>query len=205
MARPSNPELPAAILEAAEKRVAASGHDGLNMRDLAADVGVTPAALYYYFASKERILLELRLRAACRLSETMRKIDGSHGARAAIRALGVAYIAFAEEHPHLYGLLVETRIGAELASGEETETLRLPYDAARRLLENLVDRGLCVCDPDGRAAIGWILLHGFCSLLAAGNLEAVSRLDRETLKETFLEYFGTGPFIDGEPGRTAPD
>lgn len=40
------------ILEAAKKSAQAHGYGGLSMRDLAADVGIKAASLYYHFPSK---------------------------------------------------------------------------------------------------------------------------------------------------------
>ncbi len=41
-----------AVLQAARRRAQAHGYNGLNFRDLAAEVGVKSASLYYYFPSK---------------------------------------------------------------------------------------------------------------------------------------------------------
>ena len=41
-----------AILQAARRRAQAHGYNGLNFRDLATEVGVKSASLYYYFPSK---------------------------------------------------------------------------------------------------------------------------------------------------------
>ncbi len=46
-----------AILDAAEARAGASGADGVSMRALAADLGVTPMALYRHFADKDALLV----------------------------------------------------------------------------------------------------------------------------------------------------
>ncbi|MDO5531470.1 TetR/AcrR family transcriptional regulator [Sutterella sp.] len=44
-----------AILDAAEARFANSGIDGVAMREIAEDVGITKAALYYHFTSKDEL------------------------------------------------------------------------------------------------------------------------------------------------------
>ena len=198
MTRPSNPEMPKIILEAAEKIVSAKGHEALNMRSLAADVGVTPTTLYYYFKSREYILLRLKVRAARLLNDSVHRVDISGSPHDVIRALGQAYIEFAETHPQLYRLLVEVRFEPSIAGEGDQKIMRLSYDAARRLLQSFVDQGVCQCDPDKRAMIGWILLHGFASLLVAGTLEWVSEVDREELKRSFLDYYSSGPWDDDE-------
>jgi AcrR family transcriptional regulator len=199
MTRPSNPEMPERILSAAEKIVGAGGQEALNMRSLARDVGVTPTTLYYYFKSREHILVELSLRAARRLNENVRAVDLSLGPRQAIRALGEAYIGFAEEQPSLYRLLMEVLLDPSVVTGDDRETLRFSYRAARRLLDELVKTGASKYDPDRMAMIGWILLHGFSSLFVAGTLEVVSGVGREELKQVFLDYFSARPFGGAKP------
>jgi len=47
------------ILDAARARIAENGYLSLNMRDLAAAAGVSPATLYSYFATKEELFVTL--------------------------------------------------------------------------------------------------------------------------------------------------
>ncbi|CAG0980181.1 Biofilm operon icaADBC HTH-type negative transcriptional regulator IcaR [Burkholderiales bacterium] len=46
------------ILELAIPLFAKAGYDGISMRDIAAAVGVTPAALYHHFSDKEQLYLD---------------------------------------------------------------------------------------------------------------------------------------------------
>jgi TetR/AcrR family transcriptional regulator len=52
---PSQPAGADKILEASLPLFAATGFHGVSMRDVAAAVGVTPAALYYHFPDKEQL------------------------------------------------------------------------------------------------------------------------------------------------------
>ncbi|MBI4721160.1 MAG: TetR/AcrR family transcriptional regulator [Chitinivibrionia bacterium] len=189
MTRPSNPQLPERILDQAEGIVAAGGSQALNMRRLAEKIGITSTTLYYYFDSKEHILLQLKLRAAWKLSAKMRQIDATWEPRRAIRALGEAYISFAEEHPHLYKLYMETALDTLLASEEDRAALHRSYLAAQSGLEKMAARGLYKHEPRSGTMKGWILLHGFVSLLLAGTLERVTNLSRDELKKVFLDYY----------------
>lgn len=51
------------ILEQAVQLFAQSGYDGVSMRAIASSVGVTVAALYYYFPDKEQLYLDAIARA----------------------------------------------------------------------------------------------------------------------------------------------
>jgi AcrR family transcriptional regulator len=52
-ARSGRPDTKGAILEAARARFVASGYEGTTMREVAADAGVDPALVSYFFGGKE--------------------------------------------------------------------------------------------------------------------------------------------------------
>ncbi len=191
MPRPSNPELPGRILETAEKIVAAEGHHALNMRRLADEVGITPTTLYYYFDSKDHILAQLKLRAAKRLNGRLQRMDLADPARA-LREFARAYVSFAEENPNLYRLVTERTAGGAPLSRDEERTLHFAYFAAERVLDALKQRETCEIDPRTKAMEGWMLLHGFVSLLTSGALETVAGVHRDELKKTFFEIYASG-------------
>lgn len=51
-----------AVMQAARRRAQAHGYNGLNFRDLAAEVGIKSASLYYYFPSKADLGAEVARR-----------------------------------------------------------------------------------------------------------------------------------------------
>jgi len=191
--RPANPELPGRILDAAERIVAAQGHDALNMRRLAGAAGITPTTLYYYFDSKDHILAQIKLRAAKRLNGKLQRLDLSDPA-GALRELARAHVAFAEEHPRLYRLFMERLSSRAPLTEDEQRTLHFSYFAAERALGALEPRGKSETggfDPRSGAMEKWVLLHGFVSLLASGALETVVGADREELKKAFFGIFAS--------------
>ncbi|NIO29549.1 MAG: TetR family transcriptional regulator [Candidatus Latescibacteria bacterium] len=198
MTRLPNPELPERILSVAEKIVAADGHFALNMRRLAKEVGVTPTTLYYYFKSKEHIFVQIKLRTARKLNEKIGQIDPTRDPQSAIRTLGEIYIEFAEDNPHLYRHFMEELLDKTLVRGDEYETLHFSYLAARKMLEDLAAKGLYRDDPRKGAMIGWILLHGFVSLLISGTLESVEGSSKDELKAIFMDFYTPGPPRDEE-------
>ena len=57
------------MVEAAVEEVAATGFDGLTVRNVARRAGVSPATAYTYFASKEHLLTEVFWRRLSALAE----------------------------------------------------------------------------------------------------------------------------------------
>ncbi len=62
------------ILDAARTRIAERGYLSLNMRDLAAGAGVSPATLYSYFATKEELFATLYAEAIRAHTEAFRPV-----------------------------------------------------------------------------------------------------------------------------------
>ena len=196
MTRLANPELPEKILREAEQIVTDSGHESLNMRDLARRVGVSATAIYHYFESKEALLLQIRLAAAEKLNRRIRAIDPQLDAHESLHRLGAEYIEFAEQHPNLYRLLFETPVGSTPIGEAEQPVLYYTYYTARNALERMATSKTHPIDPRYGAMIGWIKLHGFCSLLMSGTLQLAEGMDREELKALFLRYYTGGGMMD---------
>jgi AcrR family transcriptional regulator len=192
MTRLANPDLPEKILEEAQRIVADSGHESLNMRDLAHRVGVSATAIYHYFDSKEALLLQIKLAAAEKLNRGIKAIDPQLDPHESLHQLGVRYVEFAEHHPNLYRLLFETPIGAAPVGEAEQPVLYYTYYTARNALERMAASKNYSLDPRYGAMMGWIMLHGFCSLLMSGTLQLAEGMDPDELKSLFLRFYTGG-------------
>src|SRR3954466_14173370 len=89
------------LCEAAERLFAEQGPDAVTMRQLAAELGVSPMTPYRYFKDKEDILAAVRTTGFNRFAEALERArDAASSARAKGAAVGEAYVTFAFEHPH---------------------------------------------------------------------------------------------------------
>ncbi len=192
MTRAANVDLPARILAEAERVVIASGYQGVNMRRLASKLGVSPTAIYHYYESKEAILRKLRIAVAEKLNDKIRVIDSRLPPHEFLAELGLRYLAFAQENPNLYRLLFEAPFD-ERAEAEDHPVLYFTYLAARGALTEMARLGLPVPDPRHGAMMGWMMLHGFCSLMMSGLLPLAEGMTRESLQELFMSYYAQGP------------
>lgn len=192
MTRAANIDLPTKIMKEAERVVIAEGHEGINMRRLAARVGVSATAIYHYFQSKEAILRKLRMGTAEKLNDRIRGISASLSPDDFLEELGRQYLAFAQENPNLYRLLFEAPFD-ERAEVEDHPVLYYTYLAARGALEKMAAQGVPMPDPKHGAMMGWMMLHGFCSLMMSGLLPRAEGMSRESLQELFMRYYARGP------------
>lgn len=133
---------PSQITEAALRMFAERGFAGTRLEDVALEAGISKAALYLYFDSKERLFeAVIRQAIAPKLEQAITMIDAFEGSTASLVKMLLAVFEKAIDSPVP---IVAKLIVAE--SGNFPELARLWVDlAARRVLslvERLVQRGI---------------------------------------------------------------
>ena len=159
------------LCEAAERLFAERGPDAVTMRQLAAELGVSPMTPYRYFRDKDDILAAIRTNGFNRFAEALEKArDGAEGARAKGKAVGEAYVTFALEHPHAYKLMFDLN----QPHIEKYPELVTAGKRARQTMTGYVDDAVSEGIMKGDAAeIGmmfWAAVHGAVVLELAGML-----------------------------------
>ena len=94
------------ILAAAVEQLEQQGLRGLSLRSLAASLGLTPNALYRYFADRAVLESALAGEVSRRLHLAMQRGVRKDDPEQTIRGIARAYLAFARKHPNLYELLL---------------------------------------------------------------------------------------------------
>ena len=98
----------ARMCDAAERRFAKHGVDGVTMRQLADELGCSAMTPYRYFRDKDEILAAVRAAAFDRFADAMEKAARIRGdAAAKARAVGAAYIRFALRDQRAYRLMFD--------------------------------------------------------------------------------------------------
>src|SRR5581483_11774368 len=96
------------LCDAAERLFAEQGPDAVTMRQLAAELGVSPMTPYRYFKDKDDILAAVRTNGFNRFAQALETARASATeARARGAAVGEAYVDFAFAHPHTYKLMFD--------------------------------------------------------------------------------------------------
>ncbi|MGZ3376467.1 MAG: TetR/AcrR family transcriptional regulator [Phenylobacterium sp.] len=159
------------LCEAAERLFAERGPDAVTMRQLAAELGVSPMTPYRYFEDKDDILAAVRANGFTRFAvalETAR--DSAVGARAIGTAVGDAYVNFALENPHAYKLMFDfNQPHAEkypdlVAAGQRAQKTMTDH------VEDALKEGLMEGDPQQIGLMLWASIHGAVILELAGML-----------------------------------
>ena len=126
------------LCEAAERLFAERGPDAVTMRQLAAELGVSPMTPYRYFQDKDDILAAVRANGFNRFADALEAARASAGsARAKGAAVGEAYLNFAFEHPHTYKLMFDLNQPHEADYPDLVAAGRRAFPSIVGLLRNL--------------------------------------------------------------------
>lgn len=135
-----------------------------SLRAVARRVGVSQAAPYRHFGSKQDIEAAMAEHGFRELQTALREvIDAAEAGRVPLVDLALTYIHFAEDHPALYALM----FGSELA---EDENRRAACAQVFALIEEVAAATHPDRDAHGMATAGWALAHGMATLHLEGTL-----------------------------------
>jgi AcrR family transcriptional regulator len=120
----------AEIKTRAVDQVAAGGAESVSLNAIARAMGMSPAALYRYFASRDALLAELVADAYGSLADALAQVaERAGGGPGALVAVAHAYRDWALAHPNSYLLIFQTPSG----SGLELEPERTVAAAQRSM------------------------------------------------------------------------
>ena len=156
------------ILNAGQKLWRSRGERGLTLRAVAREAGTSTPTVYKRFQNKQAILTTLALRIRAQLNEYLFAADS-------IEDVCRRYLAFAEEHPHEYQLL--------LNSWGDIFHPNQPRPGRAWLMAQFVKRFGGNAEDYARPVYALILLsHGAATLLSI----PADELSREELRSNFL-------------------
>ena len=156
---------------AAERLFAERGPDAVTMRQLAAELGVSPMTPYRYFADKEAILAAVRTHGFERFAQALETAYATPGSsRAKGAAVGEAYMDFAFGHPQTYKLMFDLNQPDEERYPELIAAVARAHETMTRYVKDLVAEGVLAGDPDEIGRMFWAAAHGSVVLELAGKL-----------------------------------
>jgi len=178
------------------------GPDAVVLREATRMVGVVPNAAYRHFADRDELLAAVCAAAmdelAARMAAGVARVPGQHGdpiaAGQRLRAIGVAYLAFAQDEPGLFAaafaLPQQHAYGVpDGATGPD----RSPLSQLRAVLDELVEAGvLGRRRRDGIEYPIWSTVHGLAVLAGQGPLRDVPEAARQHLDELTLAFIQDG-------------
>src|ERR687885_2712367 len=98
-------DLRAALIQAADEIIAEGGIEAFSLRAAAQRAGVSPAAPAHHFGSAKGLLTEVALLAFERVGRYIEAAGHSDDVVTDMRALGLALVTFAVDHPGHFRLM----------------------------------------------------------------------------------------------------
>ena len=162
-----------ALLEQAERTVRERGVQGVSLRELAREVGVSHGAPRRHFPDRQALLDALAEEGFARLGAELRAALDASGEdfEARLRASATAYVRFATRDAALLELMFAGK------QREESGTLHEAADRAFSVLLELIHQGQAqgALEAGEPERIGWVLLatiQGIAALVTGGIIRA---------------------------------
>jgi AcrR family transcriptional regulator len=193
MPRPANPTLRDDILRAALRLVEQKGPGGITMREVAAALGYSATAIYQHFASKEALLLTLKVQAGDLLAEEMAAASHAPTLAEQLHVMAHRYMAFGLQNPAYYRLIFQDTVSGLPLSPEHHARMRRAWSIMRETLAAwLAARGVPDMIVDHEANVVWAMVHGFTSLALAHRLPGSDQDALHTLLDLALGHWANG-------------
>lgn len=162
-----------ALIEAARSLIAQRGPAGFTLAEAAKLVGVTAAAPYRHFSDRDALMGELARRGFDQFGARLKTAwnAGRPDPQTAFRAMGQAYLAFAQDEPGLY---------MAMFGNAQTLPPEGPANPGVAAMDGLIGAAAVVLQNSGGSVRGarklameiWALSHGVAMLMLGGHLHA---------------------------------
>ncbi len=173
------------IINTAYDMIIEHGLDAVSLRAVAERLDYSPAALYRYFSSKDELVDAVRIKCFEQLNAAI--FQRLHGVSSPARMLlvgGLAYIAFAREHPVKYHLLFHTGP----SPSTQAENQKLAMRSLLYIVRHGIEMGVFATDAnyteDALVLHCWGTVHGLAMLQTTVMLDEQARMAEVT--ETIL-------------------
>jgi AcrR family transcriptional regulator len=194
-----------ALLRAAERVLEREGLAGLTLRAVAREAGVSHAAPTHHFGDLTGLLSELAAVGFRQFNAAMASsCDTATTPLARALARPKAYVAYAEAHPGMYGIMFRTeRLDYSRPSLHEAAEASFAglANAVGMMRQEQISGDALTLHQGAAIARAWSMVHGFTTLLLDGRLsDILGRLPEGTTAERLLEAMLMAPLTGKLPG-----
>jgi len=181
-----------ALLLAAERVLERDGLAGLTLRAVAREAGVSHAAPTHHFGDLTGLVSELAAIGFRQFNAAMMAAcDAATTPLARALARPKAYVAYAQAHPGMYGLMFRTeRLDYSRPSLHEAAEASFAglANAIGAMRQEKIEGDSLTLQQAAAIARAWSMVHGFTMLLLDGRLEDIlDRMPPGTTTEQLLE------------------
>jgi AcrR family transcriptional regulator len=195
-------DLRQALLDAGLQLARTGGPAAVGLREATRRAGVAPNAAYRHYASQQHLLRAVRHASfaivgnvfEAALSKLPKLKQPDRRARAALRALGLAYLQFAQDEPGWFRTAFCTPNDvAEQTPEKQGDKGRTPYELLCEVMDNHVDAGLLTkAQRPGAEFMVWSAVHGLALFFIDGPLDKMPRNQTQQMGERLLSMIENG-------------
>jgi AcrR family transcriptional regulator len=202
------------IIDAAETVLREKGREEMTMADIADEARLSRSLLYVYFEDMDDIVLAVTLRGLRSMRQRFETAVEEHEVgRQQIRAVGDAYVRFAQEEPTYFDLVAqfESRSADADDAPQRVQQCLAESDRVMASMTKAIEQGIedgsirSELDPTQTAITLWGCTHGLIQLAAnkGTSLEQQYGLPPESLFDDGLGFLGVA--LAGHPLDGASD
>jgi AcrR family transcriptional regulator len=161
-----------AVLDRAAAAIEETGFDGISLRQIARDLGVSHAAPNRYFPDRQTLRTALVRHGLAELGDQLAAATTDPGADFGTRltAFAAAFVGYAAAHPALTSLVLATTSDDSAEGDELNEIKQRTFRAAIALLDDAHREGTVVGDPDRVAMAILAVIQGLATMVAGGSI-----------------------------------
>jgi AcrR family transcriptional regulator len=196
-------DLKRALLAAGIALARTGGPDAVVLREATRRAGVVPNAAYRHFESRQALLAAVRAAALSLLAVAMeeelaalpRKLRAAKAARAGLRAVGTAYLRFAQSETGLFRTAFSTPEESKISDdpAKAGHSGRNPFQLLSDALDRLVAAGLLpAARRPGAEYLAWSTVHGLAMLFIEGPLNRMPATQRREIEQRLLKMVEEG-------------
>ena len=177
------------ILKCAVKVFARSNYQSARVADIAAEAGISEAAVYKYFPSKKSIYLEILKHMSNRIvTFWQEEVDREPDAVLAIRNMGMTYYRRMIRHPD--ELKVQFQAISEVGDPEIADRLNQDHQAYRGFIQGVIEKGILqgrIRESVSADTMGW-LFNGMGIMMNVMNILPLKEEFNEDTVAQILDY-----------------
>lgn len=178
-ARYHHGDLRRGLIDAALELVQQEGVGTLSLREVARRAGVSHAAPYRHFPSKEALLAAVAEEGFLDFGKALEAAAAGAGSSLqALQAIGVAYVEFALSQPAHFRVMFGAGSSAACDYPELAAASEGAYSVLVRTMQQNIDAGEVQDAPAAQLAlVAWATVHGLAALLLDGMVQGAGAPD----------------------------
>lgn len=185
--------LRAALVAAALKEIAKRGPEGFSLREVARRAGVSAPAVYRHFADKEALLGAVAVDCSERFNAAIQiAMAETEDPLEQFRAVGIAYVRFAVEHPEHFRAMSVPNLFANMPA-EYAERQNAQHAEQHAAIKRAQDAGAIAKIPvEDIILAATSLVHGIAHNIVEGKLGKVDVARATQLAISATAVLGAG-------------